>query len=266
MLYGYFILLFPAPVKIKTSHGLQKNFHSSLPIKSLKMPPYFPEYTCFRICAKISLAGIISYPESISSLAAWALLIFVLSFCFQLLAQAGEAHEKKTAFRMAYHDSLTGFLKHAGIFHAAEKMDRRKPYILLFMDLNGLKEVNDLHGHIAGDMFLKHMADTLRSSTGENALCGRVGGDEFIVILPSETEASLSPVIREINGKLAELKGQPGMPKDPSASFGWSIHDTSHALTFEEHLKEADDRMYKAKEAYRKSHPSAAGRVFMREK
>ncbi|MGN0954713.1 hypothetical protein, partial [Dialister sp.] len=56
------------------------------------------------------------------ALAAWALLIFVLSialsFCLQLLAQAGEAHEKKTALRMAYHDSLTGLLNHAGIFHA----------------------------------------------------------------------------------------------------------------------------------------------------
>ena len=73
-------------------------------------------------------------------------------------------------------------------------------------------------------------------------------------------------MIQNISRRLSTLKGKPGMPKDPSASFGWSIHTLSQNTSFEEHLKEADDRMYKAKEAYRKSHPLEAGGVFMREK
>ena len=72
-------------------------------------------------------------------------------------------------------------------------------------------------------------------------------------------------MIQNISRRLSTLKGKPGMPKDPSASFGWSIHTLSQNTSFEEHLKEADDRMYKAKEAYRKSHPLEAGRVFTRE-
>lgn len=204
------------------------------------------------------------------ALATWALLIFVLSitlsFCYQFLAQSAEAQQKKAALRLAYHDSLTGLLNHAGIFKAADKLDPKKPYSLLFMDLNGLKEVNDLQGHLSGDAFIKRMADILRSSAGDHTLCGRVGGDEFIVILPEKKEDELQQLIQTISRRLSSLKGTPGMPKDPSASFGWSIHTPSQNTSFEEHLKEADDRMYQAKEAYKKSHPLEAGRVFTREK
>lgn len=204
------------------------------------------------------------------ALSTWALLIFIfsvtLSFCCQLLSQYEEAQEKKAALHLAYHDSLTGLLNHAGIFKAADKLDPKKPYSLLFMDLNGLKEVNDLQGHLSGDAFIKRMADILRSSAGDRTLCGRVGGDEFVILFPPEKAETLQPVMEKIQNKLASLQGQPHMPKDPSASFGWSIHTPSQNTSFEEHLKEADDRMYQAKEAYRKSHPLEAGRVFTREK
>lgn len=204
------------------------------------------------------------------ALATWALLIFVLSitlsFCYQFLAQSAEAQQKKAALRLAYHDSLTGLLNHAGIFKAADKLDPQKPYSLLFMDLNGLKEVNDLQGHLSGDAFIKRMADILRSSAGDRTLCGRVGGDEFVILFPPEKAETLQPVMEKIQNKLASLQGQPHMPKDPSASFGWSIHTPSQNTSFEEHLKEADDRMYQAKEAYRKPHPLEAGRIFTREK
>lgn len=65
---------------------------------------------------------------------------------------------------------------------------------------------------------------------------------------------------------MQELKGLPHMPKDPSASFGWSIHDPSQPLTFDDHLNEADDRMYEEKEKYKLTHPAEAGRNFRREK
>lgn len=56
------------------------------------------------------------------------------------------------------------------------------------------------------------------------------------------------------------------MPKDPSASFGWSIHEPSQPLSFDDHLNEADDRMYEEKEKYKLTHPAEAGRNFKREK
>lgn len=204
------------------------------------------------------------------ALSTWALLIFIfsvtLSFCCQLLSQYEEAQEKKAALHLAFHDSLTGLLNHAGIFRTAEKLDPQKPYSLLFLDLNGLKEVNDLLGHEKGDTFLRRMADILRKTTGKEAHCGRFGGDEFVVILPEKKEEELQQLTCHISCLLSALKGKPGMPKDPSASFGWSIHTPSQNTSFEEHLKEADDRMYQAKEAYRKSHPLEAGRIFTREK
>ena len=134
------------------------------------------------------------------------------------------------------------------------------------MDLNGLKEVNDRYGHEAGDFFLCHMAKILSSVTPSSAFCGRLGGDEFIILLPPHEADSLFPLIKTIRKKMQELKGLPHMPKDPSASFGWSIHDPSQPLTFDDHLNEADDRMYEEKEKYKLTHPAEAGRNFKREK
>lgn len=206
----------------------------------------------------------------IQVLSTWALLIFIfsvtLSFCCQLLSQAEEAQEKKAALHLAYHDALTGLYNHAGIFHIAKSLDIRKSYALLFMDLNGLKEVNDLYGHEAGDSFLCSMAKILSSVTPSSAFCGRLGGDEFIILLPPHETDSLFPLIKTIREKMQGLKGMPHMPKDPSASFGWSIHEPSQPLTFDDHLKEADDRMYEEKEKYKLTHPAEAGRNFRREK
>uniref|UniRef100_UPI004038EBED GGDEF domain-containing protein n=1 Tax=Dialister succinatiphilus TaxID=487173 RepID=UPI004038EBED len=167
---------------------------------------------------------------------------------------------------MAYHDALTGLYNHAGIFHIAKSLDSRKSYALLFMDLNGLKEVNDRYGHEAGDFFLCHMAKILSSVTPSSAFCGRLGGDEFIILLPPHEADSLFPLIKTIRKKMQELKGLPHMPKDPSASFGWSIHEPSQPLSFDDHLNEADDRMYEEKEKYKLTHPAEAGRNFRREK
>lgn len=204
------------------------------------------------------------------ALSTWALLVFVfsviLSYVFQILAQAEEAQEKKAALHLAYHDALTGLYNHAGIFHIAKSLDSRKSYALLFMDLNGLKEVNDRYGHEAGDFFLCHMAKILSSVTPSSAFCGRLGGDEFIILLPPHEADSLFPLIKTIRKKMQELKGLPHMPKDPSASFGWSIHDPSQPLSFDDHLNEADDRMYEEKEKYKLTHPAEEGRNFRREK
>ena len=69
-----------------------------------------------------------------------------------------------------------------------------------------------------------------------------------------------------IQEKMQGLKDMPHMPKDPSASFGWSIHEPSQPLSFDDHLNEADDRMYEEKEKYKLTHPAEAGRNFKREK
>lgn len=64
---------------------------------------------------------------------------------------------------------------------------------VLFIDANKFKNINDTHGHLAGDAVLKHIADMLKSNTREESVVGRYGGDEFVIVLPncSAEEAKL---------------------------------------------------------------------------
>ena len=133
-------------------------------------------------------------------------------------------------------------------------------------DLNNLRRINNSMGHEKGDAYIRIFAELVREAVPAHYFVGRAGGDEFIAILPPEKTSSIPSIADEIQKKLKALKGMPQMPKDPSASFGWSIHAPAQPLTFEDHLKEADDRMYQEKAAYKKSHPVEAGRNFRREK
>ncbi|MFC4071000.1 diguanylate cyclase [Actinoplanes subglobosus] len=83
----------------------------------------------------------------------------------------------------ATHDGLTGLPNRA---HLAAYADERagRPLGVLLLDLNGFKQVNDTHGHAAGDRLLHEVGVRLTAALGADGLAGRLGGDEFLVLLP----------------------------------------------------------------------------------
>lgn len=92
--------------------------------------------------------------------------------------------ERENSHR-ARHDMLTGVLNRAGLFHAAmsDSGSRIQPGMtLMYLDLDGFKVVNDVHGHEAGDTLLTQVANRLRSIVSTEGLIARMGGDEFVVI------------------------------------------------------------------------------------
>ena len=118
------------------------------------------------------------------------------------------------------------------------------------MDLDGFKQVNDLHGHAAGDAFLQEVARRLRRSLRASDVVARIGGDEFFVVLEQMQDA---PAVERVVSKLAaevlrpyELFG--GAKARVSASLGVSIFpdDAGDAATLMAH---ADKAMYAAKRA-----------------
>ncbi len=85
----------------------------------------------------------------------------------------------------ATRDPLTGLLNRRGILDALDAaLGAAPPVSILLLDLDGFKRINDRHGHAAGDATLAAFASLLAASVGQEGVAGRLGGDEFLVVLP----------------------------------------------------------------------------------
>lgn len=112
---------------------------------------------------------------------------------------------------------------------------------IIFLDINGLKKVNDLQGHIAGDILIKRAANTLISVfTNEDIY--RVGGDEFVVILKGVEEEQIKKYIHQLHRKAKQ--------NEVSFAVGYAMANTSKDI--ETLLKEADVMMYEDKRKFYK--------------
>ncbi len=174
-------------------------------------------------------------------------------------SQVGQFLEKKRAERAlresAYSDPLTGLANRTSLApaldQAVERARRRGGRLAtMFVDLDGFKLVNDLHGHQAGDRFLVEVARRLRSSLRASDLVARLGGDEFFVVLedPQESEGA-EIVARKLLAELVRpVEIRHGESHAVSASIGISRFpdDAPDAGTL---IKHADEAMYRAKQA-----------------
>lgn len=165
----------------------------------------------------------------------------------------------------AYYDSLTELPNRqhlVGRLEAAleESVKQGKKGALLFMDLDHFKNVNDSLGHSIGDKLLKKIADRIREVVRSTDLVGRLGGDEFTVLLPglSESRNKTKKIARHVGEKIQQKLAMPykvdGHELQVSVSIGISIfpleNSTEENMTGEI-LKNADTAMYRAKAAGR---------------
>jgi diguanylate cyclase (GGDEF)-like protein/putative nucleotidyltransferase with HDIG domain len=115
----------------------------------------------------------------------------------------------------------------------------------LVLDLDSFKQVNDLHGHQSGDAVLCAVARTLEAGCRLGDLAGRLGGEEFLVVLPDASSRTAWLVAERLRGAIAalDLDGSPGV----TASFGVACFP-AHGATAAGLLRAADSAMYDAKE------------------
>lgn len=120
------------------------------------------------------------------------------------------------------------------------------PTSLIFFDINGMKEINDVHGHKAGDQALLHVAEMLNASTRDSDVVGRLGGDEFAVVLPQMDEASAMAKAEElaaaIRDKPLSVEGQEVPIEVAYGIFPFRAGEDASST-----LAEADRRMYERK-------------------
>ena len=164
-----------------------------------------------------------------------------------------EVQEKNRQLEeMALTDSLTGLPNRRAIdFWASRQLSAAMrhdfPIWVVMADLDHFKSINDAHGHDAGDTVLKTFAEILKSNTRSSNICGRMGGEEFPVVLTHAEKENAAIAIERIRKQFAAQKFTvAGSTFGATASFGMAgIHGT--ACDFSDLVARADAALYVAK-------------------
>ncbi|MBO4266824.1 MAG: GGDEF domain-containing protein [Lachnospiraceae bacterium] len=200
---------------------------------------------CFTACSAVEILSYVTKEKIISSNGNM-LRIGLCFFFFEMLMQflywwSGEQEGKEQLIRIGFNDLMTG----TGNRRAFEEFSktgiiRDGTYGYLMCDINGLKQVNDVEGHDAGDALIKDVASCMLEVFGEKKVF-RLGGDEFVAISDTDNEGSFQSMVRDLRGKLDERKR--------SASLG-AVFVENNNMDFREVRKVADKLMYDEKERF----------------
>ncbi|HYE67214.1 MAG TPA: PAS domain S-box protein, partial [Anaerovoracaceae bacterium] len=146
---------------------------------------------------------------------------------------------------LSYYDQLTGLYNRRFYLEELRRIDteRNLPITLVMADVNGLKLTNDAFGHLEGDQLLKHIADTMKKHCRADDIIARIGGDEFIMLLPQTSMEQAEKLVERINGALAEEKCYPVIC---SVSFGWATKSEAGEDISKTYIN-AEDHMYRHK-------------------
>jgi len=210
-----------------------------------QMLPYVG-WVCFNYLGFAAATDVLGYDVSWSYVSVVAVLLMFMGFNASVLA-GGEQRLRAVIASVAVTDSLTG-LPNRRFFHQAypvrldEAIDAKVPLALMLIDVDHFKEINDEHGHPAGDDKLRDVAQAMQATLRVGDMVARYGGDEFIVVAPhAPREAALA---------LAERLRAAAVECSASVSIGVAMFpddaDSQDAL-----IDAADAALYGAKAAGR---------------
>ena len=170
------------------------------------------------------------------------------------LLQRLEEFERYRAFYLV--DELTNLLNRRGFFTLAEqqlKMANRnqKGILLLYIDFDGLKQINDTFGHSGGDMALKDATSIIKGTFRQSDIVARIGGDEFVVLALETSWAFAETLSTRLQQSLRSHNAEAGRPYKLSFSVGYSYYDPGAPCSLEELIARADSDMYEQKLASR---------------
>ena len=120
--------------------------------------------------------------------------------------------------------------------------DRNRQMFLMILDIDNFKSVNDSYGHYFGDEVIKAFADSLKLSVGGRGIVGRIGGDEFVMLIENPVEAEIQSMIESVSAALQEKNSQGEMPV--SSAVGWA---EGCGVDVRKIINEADTKMYENK-------------------
>lgn len=145
---------------------------------------------------------------------------------------------------LSKHDELTGLWNRRGFIDKVQGYMNINKGALIFVDLDGLKIINDTYGHEGGDEAIITGAKILKDAFDEFGVIGRIGGDEFAVFLPNQSDFALSEIDQLINDKTIYHNTLIKRNFKVELSYGISLFDQYQDLTVRELLDKADREMY----------------------
>lgn len=160
------------------------------------------------------------------------------------------ANAEHLAERNANTDPATGLANRRELMRALSNLlEHKTAGVLLLLDLDHFKRVNDLHGHLAGDQLLKVVAQTLESECPAGSTCARIGGDEFAVLFAGSSSKDAELIAQRILARMAKPIDLGTVQVFVSASIG--LAQVRKLQKEEDVLREADFALYAAKRAGR---------------
>jgi len=176
-----------------------------------------------------------------------------------------ETYEQSLA--LALTDSLTGLynrrylLTHLGRL-MNDTAERQKPLALLIIDVDHFKAVNDTYGHAVGDRVLQHITELMRGNVRNVDLVSRLGGEEFVVVMPDTPEPFAMVVAERLREVIATtpMKTDDGRELTVTISIGCALREDEGADGFDKLIARADTALYTAKRQGRNRVELAASR------
>ena len=198
-------------------------------IEAWEMVIYVPESAVFEEVTPVRRGMIIMFT---------AIVLIIVIYC---LWMASEAHQSvKETERKANVDVLTGLQNRNRYEEYLKELEETKEAVIcIYIDANGLHELNNSRGHVAGDQMLRFIADTLKIEFGEEHLY-RIGGDEFVVFYEGSSEKQMQDSLKIFRESLER--------NDYHAAIGLCASEKD--LNVEYMVKKAEENMYEDKKKY----------------
>ena len=180
---------------------------------------------------------------------------YIIDVTAQKAAETTLRQREEQLRMLSLTDELTGLYNRRGLFALGEhtmRIARRRGRGLgvIYVDVDGLSTVNDRFGHAQGDETLRTVADVIRASTRESDVAGRVGGDEF-VILVEDGPAVTADLVARLRRRVERADGRSGRPFRLALSLGAADWEPGDGATLQELIERAAQLMYDEKRAGR---------------
>ncbi len=179
-----------------------------------------------------------------------------IAFVLAAFVAVSRAQKKEIKYFSEF-DALTGVYNRRAGYRKLNELkkqssDRGYQIAICFIDVNGLKEVNDSLGHDTGDELIQSVASVIRDSVRGNDFVSRFGGDEFLIVFDRLEESGAEGIWKRITDKFAKINAEEQRPYRISVSHGVGLFVSNGEVSIDGIIARADEKMYEEKRKIKK--------------